>query len=160
MRAEEWFGQVRDAVVSLRKAEASRREMRSALALKAQTYDVGRPTGYAQSDGLESLLDLERSLEQRGLEVQSMQGEAVHVLYGTRRRSGLARLKGQRYAEAIDLRCVRGLSWSEAAEEMGCTKRWCQMLCKAGYAYIDRVGWAAIESADEVEDDWARRCSE
>lgn len=160
MRAEEWFGQVRDAVLALGEAEDHAREMRSTLTLKAQTYETGRPTGYAQSDGVESLLDMERSVEQRGFEVQAMQGEAERVLYGDMHRCGVAKLKGLKYADAIHLRCVEALGWPEVAERMGCTARWCRTLCKAGYAYIDRVGWAAIESANEVEEEYVKEMEE
>lgn len=157
MRACEWFVQVRSAVLRYEAERDRVREAQAALTLKAQTYTEGRAAGYQQGDGIDALLDAKDRLDAMGREVDAMVGEVRHVLYGTRGRSGVAKLKGQRYADALWLRYANAMTWAEVAGEMGAGKRWCQMLCKAALDYIDRVGWAAIESADEVEEDWVRR---
>ena len=160
MRSAEWFGQIRDSVLGLSDAEEHVAEMRSALVLKAQSYEGHRQLDYTRPNGVDELLDAERSVSERGLEVSSMKGEAMRVLFGPMSRAGVAKMLGRKYANVLYLRYVEALPWTDVAEELGWTTGWCMALANRALAWIDEVGWARIEEENELEEEWAEQCRE
>lgn len=149
MRAREYFEGIRDGVERNRRASEMLERMRARQGAKAQSYQQGSGGGYL-ADPMEQVaaaIDLEARLEQRVADSARDVREACAVLYGEDNRGGLARLKGDRYADAICMAYLQDEPWEEIAEVMQCTQQWCRKLCDVGFAYIDRVGWAKVRNA-------------
>ena len=139
MKAKEYFEGIRAEVVKTDRARDMLERMKAKEGAKAQSYTEGRGGGEV-SDGSLSIL-------QRINDAQGMIDEACELLYGQDGRGGLAKLKGTRYADAICMGYLQAQEWAEIADIMQCSQQWCRELCKAGFAYIDRVGWAKLKNA-------------
>mgnify|MGYP000156837165 FL=1 len=98
-------------------------------------------------DSISRRIDFEGRLKKRIADAEEAIDEACEVLYGADGRGGLAKLKGTRYADAICMGYLQAQPWSEIAEIMQGSVRWCHALCDVGFAYIDEVGWAHVKSA-------------
>lgn len=149
MNAKEYFEGIRAEVVKTDKAREMLERMRAKEGAKVQTYQAGGGSGY-MTDPMESVakrIDLEGRLEKRIAYAEKAIDEACDILYGSDGRGGLAKLKGERYADAICMGYLYAQPWDEIADVMRGSVRWCHTLCDAGFAYIDRVGWAHVKNA-------------
>lgn len=149
MKAKEYFEGIRAEVVKTDKARDMLERMKAKEGAKAQSYTEGRGGGEVSDWSLSILqrIDFEDRLQQRINDAQGMIEEACELLYGQDGRGGLAKLKGTRYADAICMGYLQAQEWAEIADIMQCSQQWCRELCKAGFAYIDRVGWAKLKNA-------------
>ena len=85
------------------------------------------------------------SAEAGAREDQAEVDEACVLLYGADNRGGLAKLKGNRYADALCMAYLQAMPWDEIADVMQCSRQWCRELCNVGFRYIDEVGFAALK---------------
>lgn len=149
MKAKEYFEGIRAEVVKTDRAREMLERMKAREGAKAQSYQAGGGSGDV-SDPMESIsrrIDFEGRLKKRIADAEEAIDEACEVLYGADGRGGLAKLKGTRYADAICMGYLQAQEWAEIADIMQCSQQWCRELCRAGFAYIDRVGWAKLKSA-------------
>lgn len=148
MNAKEYFEGIRDEVVKTDRAREMLERMKAREGAKAQSYQTGGGHGNA-CDPMESVsrrIDFEGRLRQRIADAEEAIDEACELLYGKDGRGGLAKLKGARYADAICMGYLQAQTWSEIADIMQSSVRWCHKLCDVGFAYIDKVGWAALKN--------------
>ena len=138
--AREYFEGIRSERVKISKTEEMLERMAEREAAKAQSYEIGRGSGGTTvSDAIDRRIDMEGRLKDID--------EALVVLYGQDNRGGLAKLKGNRYADAICMYYLQAESWEDIADVMQSSKRWCQQLCCAGFVFIDKLGWANVKNA-------------
>lgn len=110
---------------------------------KTQSYVPGCNGAAADlMDSISSRIDFERRLAARIAESRSAVDEACAVLYGTDDHGGLAKFKGNRYADAVCMVYCQAMTWSDAAAVMQCSPKWCRELCNSAFAAIDSVGMA------------------
>lgn len=149
MRAKEYFEGIRAEVVKTEKAREMLECMRAKEGAKAQSYQPSGGGGFCTDASLAIInrIDFEKRLERRIADARKQIDEACEVLYGSDGRGGLAMLKGTRYADAICMGYLQAQPWSEIAEIMQGSIRWCHTLCDVGFAYIDEVGWAFVKNA-------------
>lgn len=149
MKAKEYFEGIRAEVVKTEQAREMLECMRAKEGAKAQSYQESGGSGYSADASLAIIqrIDFEQRLEQRMADARREIDEACALLYGTDGRGGLAKLKGTRYADAICMGYLQAQPWSEIAEIMQGSVRWCHTLCDVGFAYIDEVGWALVKNA-------------
>ncbi len=67
------------------------------------------------------------------------------MLYGNDNHGGLAKLKGNRYADAVCMGYCQAMPWADVAVVMQCSPKWCRELCNAAFRYIDAVGVAWLK---------------
>lgn len=96
-------------------------------------------------DAINARIDLEGKLEQRIACIETDIDEACAVLYGADNHGGLAKLKGNRYADAVCMAYCQAMPWDEIAEVMQCSRQWCRELCNAAFRYIDAVGFGRLK---------------
>ena len=96
-------------------------------------------------DAINGRIDFEGRLERRIADSQAEVDEACVLLYGADNRGGLAKLKGNRYADALCMAYLQAMPWDEIADVMQCSRQWCRELCNVGFRYIDKVGFAALK---------------
>ena len=149
MKAKEYFEGIRAEVVKTEQAREMLECMRAKEGAKAQSYQPSGGGGFCTDASLAIIqrIDFEKRLEQRITHARKQIDEACEVLYGIDGRGGLAKLKGARYADAICMGYLQAQSWTEIAEIMQSSVRWCHSLCDTGFAYIDRVGFAFVKNA-------------
>lgn len=149
MRAKEYFEGIRAEVVKTERARETLERMRAKEGAKAQSYQVsgGSGDGSDPMDEIARRIDLEGNLRKRMADTERAVDEACALLYGEDGRGGLSKLKGTRYADAICMGYLQAQPWSDIADIMHSSKRWCHTLCDVGFAYIDRVGFAAVKNA-------------
>lgn len=146
MRAREYFEGIRAEVERNQRAWEMLERMRAKEGAKAQSYGAGASGGYP-ADPMAMVakhIDFEARLRQRVDDANDAVAEACRVLYGRDNHGGLAKLKGDRYADAICMAYLQAEPWDEIADVMQCTQQWCRKLCDVGFAYIDTVGWAKV----------------
>ena len=149
MRAKEYFEGIRAEVVKTDKAREMLERMKAREGAKAQSYQTGGGGGDV-TDPMESVsrrIDFEGRLKQRIADAEEAIDEACELLYGKDGRGGLAKMKGTRYADAICMGYLQAQPWSDIADIMQCSQKWCRKLCEVGFEFIDRVGWAHIKNA-------------
>lgn len=149
MKAKEYFEGIRAEVVKTEQAREMLECMRAKEGAKAQSYQPSGGGGFCTDASLAIIhrIDFEKRLERRIADARKQIDEACEVLYGIDGRGGLAKLKGARYADAICMGYLQAQSWTEIAEIMQSSVRWCHSLCDTGFAYIDRVGFAFVKNA-------------
>lgn len=148
MRAKEYFEGVRGQAVALARAQETLERMKAREGARTQSYQAG--AGGEGADPMESVqrrIDFEHRLGDRIAAARAAVDEACEVLYGTDGRGGLAKLKGTRYADAICMAYCQAEPWNEIADALGSSPQWCRSLCRAGFVFIDRVGWAKVKNA-------------
>lgn len=148
MKAREYFEGVRAEVVKTARAREMLERMRAHEGAKAQSYQSGGGTG--ETDPMEAVgrrIDFEQRLRRRIENADALVDEACLVLYGADGRGGLAKLKGTRYADAICMAYCQAEPWKDVADVMQSSQEWCRMLCREGFVYIDKVGWANVKNA-------------
>lgn len=146
MDAKEYFEGIRDEVNGIEKTREMLARLKAKEGAKAQSYSASSGGGYADPmDAINGRIDLEGRLKQRIADSSEVIDEACILLYGKDNRGGLAKLKGNRYADAVCMAYLQAMPWDEIAEIMQCSRRWCIELCTTAFRYIDEVGFAAIK---------------
>lgn len=145
MDAKEYFESIRDEVASIDHAKEMLARLKAREGAKAQSYSAGGGGGSSDPmDAINSRIDFEGRLERRIADSQAEVDEACVLLYGADNRGGLAKLKGNRYADALCMAYLQAMQWDEIADVMQCSRRWCVELCNTAFRYIDDVGFAYI----------------
>ena len=149
MNAKEYFEGIRAEVVKTDKAREMLERMKAREGAKVQSYQAGSSGGGAcdPMDSVSRRIDFEGKLRQRIEDSEQAIDEACEILYGSDGRGGLAKLKGNQYADAICMAYCQAEPWGEIAEIMQSSVRWCHTLCDVGFKYIDSVGWAKLKNA-------------
>lgn len=146
MDAKEYFERIRDEVASIEHAKEMLARLKAREGAKAQSYSTGGGGGGSDPmDAINGRIDFEGRLERRIADIQAEVDEACVLLYGADNRGGLAKLKGNRYADALCMAYLQAMQWDEIADVMQCSRQWCRELCNTGFRYIDEVGFAALK---------------
>ena len=146
MDAREYFEGIREEVRGINSARETLARLKAKEGAKAQSYDASSGGGYADPmDAINGRIDFESRLRARISESDDLTSEAYAVLYGADGKGGLAKLKGKRYAEAVDMGYCQAMPWADVADVMRCSRQWCQELCRAAFRYIDAVGFAELK---------------
>ncbi|WP_368151297.1 hypothetical protein [Collinsella aerofaciens] len=146
MDAKEYFEGIRDEVASLEKSREMLARLKAREGAKAQSYTAGGGGGSCDPmDAINGRIDFEQRLKQRIVESNAVVDEACAVLYGKDNHGGLAKLKGNRYADAVCMGYCQAMPWADVAVVMQCSPKWCRELCNAAFRYIDAVGVAWLK---------------
>lgn len=146
MDAKEYFEGIRDEVASIEHAREMLARLKAREGAKAQSYTTGGGGGSSDPmDAINSRIDFEGRLKQRISDSEALLDEATALLYGADNRGGLAKVKGNRYADALCMAYLQAMPWDDIADVMQCSRQWCRELCNAGFRYIDEVGFAALK---------------
>lgn len=146
MDAKEYFEGIRDEVASIEHAREMLARLKAREGAKAQNYTAGGGGGSSDPmDAINSRIDFEGRLKQRISDSEALLDEATALLYGSDNRGGLAKVKGNRYADALCMAYLQAMPWEDIADVMQCSRQWCRELCNAGFRYIDDVGFAALK---------------
>lgn len=147
MRAQEYFEQIRDTVVEIERSKETLARLAASEGAKVQRYSEQQGNGNSDAmDRINRRIEFEQRLQRRIDEVSTMLDEATLLLYGEDDHGGLAKLKGNRYADVLCMAYLQGMPWREVAEVMRCSVRWCQELSGAAFAYIDHEGFAKVRT--------------
>lgn len=148
MGARDYFEGIREEVHGIERSRDMIARLRSREGAKAQSYQVSTGGGYSDPmDAVSGRIDFERRLEARIAESNAAIEDAATVLYGRSNRGGLAKLHGNRYADAVCMAYLQAMPWDEIAEVMQCSKQWCRELCNAAFRYIDEAGFAQLKES-------------
>ncbi len=146
MDAKEYFEGIRDEVASLEKSREMLARLKAREGAKAQSYTAGGGGGSCDPmDAINGRIDFEQRLKLRIVESNAAVDEACAVLYGNDNHGGLAKLKGNRYADAVCMGYCQAMPWADVAVVMQCSPKWCRELCNAAFRYIDAVGVAWLK---------------
>lgn len=147
MHAQEYFEGIRETIAEIERSREMLERMKAAEGAKVQQYSA-QPSSGGNSDitaKIDRRIEFERRLKHRVNEASSMLDEATALLYGEDDHGGLAKLKGNRYADVLHMAYLQAMPWQEVAEVMRCSVKWCHELSNAAFAYIDRVGFAKLK---------------
>lgn len=148
MRAQEYFEGIRETVVEIERSKEMLARLMASEGAKVQRD--GEQQGSGSSDAMDRInrrIEFERRLQRRIDEASNMLDEATELLYGEDDHGGLAKMKGNRYADVLCMAYLQGMPWKEVAEVMRCSVKWCRELSGAAFAYIDSVGFAHLRTA-------------
>lgn len=147
MSAQEYFEQIRQNVVEIERSKEMLERLLAAEGAKVQRY--GEQQGNGNSDAMDRInrrIEFECRLQRRIDEASVMLDEATVLLYGADDHGGLAKLKGNRYADVLCMAYLQAMAWKEVAEVMRCSVAWCHELSNASFIYIDQVGFARLRT--------------
>lgn len=148
MRAQEYFEQVRDAVLEIERSKDVLARLKAVEGAKAQSYAQGFSGGGADAaDRVNRRIEFEQRLQRRIDEASNALDETTELLYGKDGRGGVASLKGNRYADVLCMAYLQAMPWKEVADVMRCSVKWCHELSAAAFVFIDEVGFARCKSA-------------
>lgn len=148
MRAQDYFEQIRETVVEIDRSKEMLTRLLAQEGAKIQRY--GEQQGNGNSDAMDRInrrIEFEQRLQRRIDEASIMLDEATELLYGADDHGGLAKLKGNRYADVLCMAYLQATPWREVAEVMRCSVKWCHELSTAAFDYIDAVGFARCKTA-------------
>ena len=146
MDAREFYESIRDEVSSIEKTREMLERLKAREGAKAQSYNATTGGGNADPmDAINSRIDLEGRLRQRIADSADSIDEACTVLYGRDNNGGLAKLKGNRYADAVCMAYCQAMPWADVADVMRCSPKWCRELCNTAFRHIDAVGMAWLK---------------
>ncbi len=148
MRAQEYFEQIRDTVNEIERSKEMLARLLATEGAKVQRYALAVNGGNGDAmDKINRRIEFEQRLQRRIDEASTMLDEATALLYGNDDHGGLAKLKGNRYADVLCMAYLQAMPWREVAEVMRCSDKWCRELTGAAFAYIDAVGFAKLRTA-------------
>ncbi len=98
-------------------------------------------------DAINRRIEMQERLKERIKETSTVLDEATAILYGANGHGGLAKLKGNRYADVLYMAYLQAMPWKEVADVMCCTPKWCCELSAAAFRYIDKKGIAIVRDA-------------
>ncbi len=143
MDAKEYFESIRDEVANIERTREMLERLRAREGAKTQSYDASSGGGCSDPmDAINARIDLEGRLERRIDNSADVIDEACAILYGKDNHGGLAKLKGNRYADAVCMGYCQAMPWTDVADVMCCSPKWCRELCNAAFRYIDAAGAA------------------
>lgn len=145
MDAREYFEGIRDEVASLERSKEMLARLKAHEGAKAQSYQAGGGGVCDPMDAINGRIDFEQRLKARITENQFAIDEACAVLYGSDSHGGLAKLKGNRYADAVCMSYCQAMPLADVADVMQCSQKWCRELCYAAFRCIDAVGMAWLK---------------
>ena len=148
MRAQEYFEQVREAGLEIERSKETLARMLASEGAKVQRYGEQRGKGNSDAaDRINRRIEFEQRLQRRIDELSNTLDEATVLLYGEDDHGGLAKLKGNRYADMLCMYYCQAMPWQEITEVMQCSRQWCYELSNVAFAYIDAVGFARLRTA-------------
>lgn len=148
MRAQEYFEQIRDAVNEIERSKEMLARLLATEGAKVQRYALAVNGGNGDAmDKINRRIEFEQRLQRRIDEASAMLDEATALLYGDDDHGGLAKLKGNRYADVLCMAYLQAMPWREVAEVMRCSQQWCRELSATAFVYIDNVGFAMLKTA-------------
>lgn len=148
MRAQEYFEQIRETVVEIERSKEMLERLLASEGAKVQSAALAVNGGNGDAmDKINRRIEFERRLQRRIDEASAMLDEATALLYGDDDHGGLAKLKGNRYADVLCMAYLQAMPWREVAEVMRCSQQWCRELSRAGFKYIDEAGFAKLKTA-------------
>lgn len=151
MGARGWYERLRLDGIELEERKAKVAQEREALgstgnALEGSVSGGGNRDAMAQVDAcMDHECKLAQDVARHDLELE----QATNVLYGTSGRGGLAKATSTAEADCICGYYLMLMSWSEVAEEVGCSdkswpKQWAHRRAMAGLRHIDQIGRDAL----------------
>lgn len=147
MRAQEYFEQIRDTVNEIERSKEMLERLLASEGAKVQRYALAVNGGNGDAmDKINRRIEFEQRLQRRIDEASTMLDEATALLYGEDDHGGLAKLKGNRYADVLCMAYLQAMPWREVAEVMRCSQQWCRELSSTAFGYIDNVGFAMLKT--------------
>lgn len=148
MRAQEYFEQIRETVIEIERSKEMLAKLKASEEAKGQKYDAQFFSGgnADAADKINQRIIFEQRLQQRIDEASTMLDEATAMLYGSDNRGGLAKVKGNRYADTLCMAYLQAMPWHEIADVMCCSDKWCRELSRAAFRYIDQIGFAELKN--------------
>ena len=148
MRAQEYFEQIRDTVNEIERSKEMLARLLATEGAKVQRYALAVTGGNGDAmDKINRRIEFEQRLQRRIDEASAMLDEATALLYGDDDHGGLAKLKGNRYADVLCMAYLQAMPCREVAEVMRCSQQWCRELSATAFVYIDNVGFAMLKTA-------------
>lgn len=148
MRAQEYFEGIRYTVDEIERSKEMLERLMATEGVKAQRYGEQQGNGNADAiDRINKRIEFEQRLQRRIDEASTMLDEATIILYGVDDHGGLAKLKGNRYADVLCMAYLQAMPWRDVADVMRCSVKWCHELSAAAFVYIDTVGLAYCKTA-------------
>lgn len=144
MSGREWLESVRTAALEIKKLEL--------IIMESQT--VGNSSSANKSGGSQSVKDRTASIAIASIEAQAKLFDLLDTIFqGEKIAHGVSLALGWKTGEAVRLRYVEALSWSEVAEGVECSTRHAHRLVHTAINYIDTVGpQRALEGLGIAED--------
>lgn len=146
MNAQEYFEQVRETVIDIERSKEMLERLLASEGIKPINYDAHTSGGVA-GDGMNVVnqrIEFERRLKQRIADTSELLDEANAVLYGYDDHSGLAKAKGNRYADVLCMAYCQAMPWDEIADIMRCSQQWCRELSRSAFKHVDALGFARL----------------
>lgn len=148
MNAQEYFEQIRKTVAEVERSKEMLEALLAAEDGRGISYEPRTSGGTGDAmDAINRRIEFQARLARRVDEASQMLDEATALLYGNDDHGGLAKLKGNRYADVLCMAYLQAMPWREVAEVMRCSDKWCRELSAAAFAYIDAVGFARLRTA-------------
>lgn len=148
MNAQEYFEQIRKEVAEIERSKEMLETLLASEDGKGISYEPRTSGGTGDAmDAINRRIEFQARLARRIDEASLMLDEATALLYGNDDHGGLAKLKGNRYADVLCMAYLQAMPWREVAEVMRCSDKWCRELSAAAFAYIDAVGFARLRTA-------------
>ena len=139
MNTRERFEEIRSQVWAINKAEAELEAIRETVVVKTQRYTATVQGGNADhTAAIDAIIEREKALDLMRAKTNVEIEAALVLLYGEDGRSGLAREKGNAYADAVCSVYLMGNTHRQTAYELGCTRSWVTNLCTAAFRHMDR----------------------
>lgn len=148
MLAQEYFEQIRETVNEIERSKEMLAAMMAKEGVGAISYEPHTSGGVGDAiDTINRRMEFQERLSCRIAEASGMLDEATLLLYGEDDHGGLAKLKGNRYADVLCMAYLQAMPWKEVAEVMRCSPKWCRELSAAAFAFIDAMGFAKVRAA-------------
>ena len=148
MLAQEYFEQIRETVNEIERSKEMLARLLATEGAKVQRYALAVNGGNGDAmDKINRRIEFEQRLQRSIDEASAMLDEATTLLYGDDDHGGLAKLKGNRYADVLCMAYLQAMPWREVAEVMRCSQQWCRELSATAFVYIDNVGFAMLKTA-------------
>lgn len=149
MLAQEYFEQIRDTVNEISRTEEMLAALKAREGVKGISFEPHYGGGCAGDamDAINRRIELQERLAMRVEDATKVLDEATALLYGEDNHGGLAKLKGNRYADVLCMAYLQAMPWKEVADVMSCSPKWCHELACAAFRYIDKEGFAKVRTA-------------
>lgn len=151
MTAREWLEATLADLRELQRLEARREYLECRCQPKGQRLGtIGHSSGGDFTGPIDELMAAEGLVDSQRIRYERGANLALNVLYGPHQdgRGGLAGLKGERYADVLNLRYLQGMSMQEVADTLGYTRRWAISLHNYGIKTIDGMGIRALSERE------------
>lgn len=147
MFAKEYFEHIRDTVNEIERSKEMLVSLMGKEDVVAISYDLHIKGGKGDAiDTINRRMEFQERLNRRIGESKLMIDEALVLLYGEDNHGGLAKMKGNRYADVLCMAYLQSMPWNEVAKVMQCSPKWCRELSSVAFAFIDAMGFAKVRS--------------